>query len=211
PAWPLPLRIIRDPVSCASRVVVDVGGGEPALVVVVEPPKTGWVVAGTPDTGLPAPGDPEPLAPGPGEVVGLGDATFRVDPPPGEPALPRWGGRPAGEPVEPMPAVVDPDSTANRLGWCPSVPATACSAPAVTAPATVTVAAAARPIVATACPIWGKLPTKGSEPSQANGPATGRIRPMEISRKARTTLGSKCEPAQAASSFRAASRLIGCR
>jgi hypothetical protein len=80
-----------------------------------------------------------------------------------------------------------------------------------TAPETVTAASPARAIVTMDCPRRGTLLTKGSDPSDARGPATGRRRPIDTSRKARTTRGSKCEPAHAASSWRALSGLTGRR
>ena len=74
----------------------------------------------------------------------------------------------------------------------------------MTAPAATTEAAAVRPSVEATWPIWGMLSTNGNEPIHANGAAIGRSRPIETSRKALTTWGSNCEPAQAASSARAA-------
>ena len=75
----------------------------------------------------------------------------------------------------------------------------------MTAPAATTEAAAVRPSVEATWLIWGMLSTKGSEPIHASGATSiGRNRPIETSRKALTTWGSNCEPAQAASSARAA-------
>ena len=75
--------------------------------------------------------------------------------------------------------------------------------------ATTTEVAATLPAAEATWPSWGMLSTKGSEPSHASGPVTGRRRPIETSRKARTTWGSNWVPAQAASSMRAAWGLTG--
>ena len=74
----------------------------------------------------------------------------------------------------------------------------------MTAPATTTEAAAVRPRVEATWPIWGMLSTNGNEPIHASGATIGRNLPIETSRKALTTWGSNCVPAQAASSARAA-------
>jgi hypothetical protein len=104
-------------------------------------------------------------------------------------------------------------ATVGTVRWRTGAVATgrapaACSAPAVTAPATKTEVAATLPSADATWPSWGTLSTNGSEPSQASGPVMGRSRPIETSRKARTTWGSNCEPAHAASSLRAASGLM---
>ena len=78
------------------------------------------------------------------------------------------------------------------------------AAPAATDPVISTVAAPARPSAAAAWPTRGTLLTNGSDPAQLNGPATALSRPMDTSRKALTTFGSKWLPAQSASSRRAA-------
>jgi hypothetical protein len=91
-------------------------------------------------------------------------------------------------------------STVGVAGGCDAT----CAVPTATAPMTLTEIAAVRIAATPTCVSVGTLLRKGSDPSQASGPATTRTRPIETSRNARTTAGSKCVPAHASSSARAA-------
>jgi hypothetical protein len=98
--------------------------------------------------------------------------------------------------------VVRSEATATVVGtgaWCVT-----CAVPTATAPAKLIETAAVRTAATPTCASVGTLPMNGSDPSQATGPAAARSRPMETSRNARTTVGSKWVPAQARSSARAA-------
>jgi hypothetical protein len=77
-------------------------------------------------------------------------------------------------------------------------------APAATDPVTAIDMALVWALATSTCPTVGALVMKGRDPSQASGPADFRTRPIETSRNARTTVGSKCVPAHARSSARAA-------
>jgi hypothetical protein len=81
---------------------------------------------------------------------------------------------------------------------------TTCAVPIATAPTTLTEIAAVRTAATPTCVSVGTLLRKGSDPSHASGPATTRTRPIDTSRNARTTAGSKCVPAHASSSALAA-------
>ncbi len=128
----------------------------------------------------------------------------------------------AAVPLDPLAAFPTDPSVANCDTGVPDVPdvPTACSdaaicagtggcddtcvAPTATAPAKLIETAAVRTAATPTCASVGTLPTKGSELIHATGPATTRTRPIETSKNARTTVGSKCVPAQANSSARAA-------
>jgi hypothetical protein len=63
--------------------------------------------------------------------------------------------------------------------------------PTATAPAKLIEKAAVRTAATPTCASVGTFPMNGSDPIQATGPAAARSRPMETSRNARTTVGSK--------------------
>ncbi len=158
--------------------------------------------------------EPLPVPPGEPTVVDVVDDTAEPgltplasagtsEPPPGH----------GGDWISEDPAPGVGPTPAGRATWVAAGPAVTCDgvarAPVVTAPLTTSDAVPTRPSTATVADrVEGYCPTNGSEPSHANGPASGRSRPMETSRKARTTLGSNWVPAQAANSARAALGLI---
>jgi hypothetical protein len=210
-----------------GAVVLVVSGGavvfvvpfDGVVVVVVVVVAEGTTVVGAPDGSVVA---VELLVPGP-------DTTGALDPPDGEvdtvvdatavvvvtevPAVPT---EPlAGLPDDPL---VDGDVAlpvapgTTELVWIEAATTgvaaggcdVKCVVPTATAPAKLIETAAVR---TAAMPTWasvGTLPMKGSDPSHATGPATTRTRPIDTSRNARTTIGSKCVPAQAKSSALAA-------
>jgi hypothetical protein len=66
-----------------------------------------------------------------------------------------------------------------------------CAVPTATAPAKLIEKAAVRTAATPTCASVGTFPMNGNDPIQATGPAAARSRPMETSRNARTTVGSK--------------------
>jgi hypothetical protein len=87
------------------------------------------------------------------------------------------------------------------LVWCRP------TAVATDMPATTVVVAIAVPAAPTKCSTRTR-PSDDRSPRIDNGPPSRRSRPIDISRNALTITGSKCVPAQAASSVRAASAVI---